>query len=96
MAHGGRDWTQVAARVAASKPLALATDVPPALTNWINGRTYAQLFEEAFGTPEVTPARIAMAIATNVARGASLSPSACAKRSRSASGSLTALATASS
>ena len=39
--------------------------MPPALTDWINGRTYPQLFEEAYGTPEVTPARIAMAIATH-------------------------------
>jgi cytochrome c peroxidase len=65
MAHSGRNWTQVAAQIAQSKPLALATNVPPSLSNWINGRTYPQLFEEAFGTAEVTPARIAMAIATH-------------------------------
>ncbi|MEZ5425712.1 MAG: cytochrome c peroxidase [Pyrinomonadaceae bacterium] len=65
MAHAGRDWNDVAARIANSKPLALATKVPPALRNWIAGRTYPQLFEEAFGTPQVTPARIAMAIATH-------------------------------
>jgi hypothetical protein len=35
------------------------------LAAWVEGRTYPQLFEEAFGTPEVTPARIAMAIATH-------------------------------
>jgi cytochrome c peroxidase len=65
MAHGGRNWTQVAAQIAQSKPLALATNVPKSLSGWINGRTYPQLFEEAFGTSEVTPARIAMAIATH-------------------------------
>ena len=65
MAHGGRNWTQVAARVAQSKPLALATNIPSSLQNWIAGRSYPELFEEAFGTPEVTPARIAMAIATH-------------------------------
>lgn len=65
MAHGGRNWTQVAARVAVSKPLALAHNIPPALATWINGRTYPELFQEAFGTPDVTPARIAMAIATH-------------------------------
>ncbi len=65
MAHGGRDWAQVAGRVAASKPLALAVKVPNSLGNWINGRTYPQLFEEAFGTSDVTPARIALAIATH-------------------------------
>lgn len=65
MGHVGRDWTQVAARIAGAKPLAAATNIPAGLNNWIDGRSYPQLFEEAFGTPEVTPARIAMAIATH-------------------------------
>ena len=64
MGHVGRDWNDVAARVAASKPLALSPDVPAALKEWIGGRTYAELFAEAFGTSEVTPARIALAVAT--------------------------------
>lgn len=65
MGHMNRDWTQVAARIQSSKPLALATNIPSGLAAWISGRTYPQLFEEAFGTPDVTPARIAMAIATH-------------------------------
>ena len=65
MGHQNRNWTQVAARIEASRPLALATNIPSGLAAWINGRTYPQLFEEAFGTPEVTPARIAMAIGTH-------------------------------
>ncbi len=65
MAHSGRTWTQVASQVASVKPLALASKVPRSLADWINGRTYPQLFEEAFGTPDVTPTRIAMAIATH-------------------------------
>jgi len=65
MAHGGRTWTDVANRVAASRPLALANNVPASLQNWIEGRPYADLFTEAFGSPGVTPARISMAIATH-------------------------------
>ncbi|MBX3289418.1 MAG: VCBS repeat-containing protein [Acidobacteria bacterium] len=65
MAHIGRGWTQVVERIAGSKPLAVAVDIPASLTNWIDGRTYPQLFEEAFGTPEVTPARVAMAISSH-------------------------------
>ena len=65
MGHLNRDWTQVAARIQVSRPLALAGNIPAGLAAWISGRTYPQLFEEAFGTPEVTPARIAMAIATH-------------------------------
>jgi cytochrome c peroxidase len=65
MGHIGRDWPQVAERVATSKPLAVAGNIPQSLKNWINGRSYPELFQEAFGSPEVTPARIAMAIATH-------------------------------
>lgn len=65
MGHQNRNWTQVAARIQVSRPLALATNIPSGLAAWINGRTYPQLFEEVFGTPEVSPARIAMAIATH-------------------------------
>ena len=64
MAHETRDWTQVAARIAASRPLAQATSVPTDLAAWIAGRAYPLLFQEAFGNATVTPARIAMAIAT--------------------------------
>jgi cytochrome c peroxidase len=64
MAHGGRDWTQTAAQIAAAKPLALATNIPTALDTWLGGRSYPELFNEAFGTPDVTPARIIMALAT--------------------------------
>ena len=64
MAHTGRNWTQAAAQIATAKPLQLSANVPLPLATWIGGRTYPELFEEAFGTPEVTPARIAMAMAS--------------------------------
>ncbi len=65
MAHSGRNWNQAAAQISQSKPLALATNVPTALNIWIGGRTYQQLFQEVYGSPEVTPVKIAMAIATH-------------------------------
>ena len=64
MGSNGRTWTDVANRIAGSKPLALSPSVPAPLTTWINSRTYPDLFNEAFGTPDVTPARIAFAIAS--------------------------------
>ena len=64
MGHLGRDWTNAAARIAAVKPLALAAFIPADLKTWIADRDYAALFDEAFGTPAVTAARIALAIAT--------------------------------
>lgn len=64
MAHSAREWTEVVARLEASKPLALAEDLPAELNDGIGGRSYPELFALAFGTPEVTATRIAMAIAT--------------------------------
>ncbi len=64
MGHLGRNWTAVAAKIAGSTPLRLASNVPPALAAWINGRSYPALFQEAFGSLDVMPVRIAMAIAT--------------------------------
>ncbi len=64
MGHKERDWNDIAARIAAVKPLALAPSMPAALAAWIGERRYPELFAEAFGTAEVTPVRIAMALAT--------------------------------
>ncbi|MBK6751361.1 MAG: VCBS repeat-containing protein [Acidobacteria bacterium] len=62
MAHNGRDWNDVASRVAASKPLALSPSIPASLNTWMGGRSYQDLFLETFGTTEITPTRIALAI----------------------------------
>ena len=64
MGHSGRTWTDVATRIASVKPLAVAPSVPAGLAAWINGRSYADLFQAAYGTTDITPAKIAMAIAT--------------------------------
>ena len=64
MGHVGRDWNDIAARVASCSPLAQSSLVPTPLASWIGGRTLPRLFAEAFGSPAVTPARIIMAIAT--------------------------------
>jgi len=62
MGHAGRNWTETAQRIANSKPLAVSPNIPLTMREWIGGRTYPELFAEAFGTTEVTPARIALAI----------------------------------
>ena len=64
MAHSGRSWSDVAVRLSLVSPLALSPAIPTSLKDWIGTRSYPELFEEAFGTPEITPARMAMAIAT--------------------------------
>jgi cytochrome c peroxidase len=64
MANANRTWVDVAARVAGSRPLALSPSVPIALRDWIGGRSYQELFQEAFGTTDITPVRIAEAIAS--------------------------------
>ncbi|HET7843630.1 MAG TPA: cytochrome c peroxidase [Xanthomonadales bacterium] len=64
MAHVGTQLRDVAARVARVRPLALADRVPASLAAFVGESAYPALFARAFGTPDVTPARIAMAIAS--------------------------------
>ena len=65
MAYEGRTWTDLTRKLAAARPLALASDVPPALAEFIgDGPNYGALFAKAFGTEEITRERIAMAIAS--------------------------------
>lgn len=63
MSAADRTWPNIFARIAASKPLGLAPAVPAPLAKWIGARGYPELFAEAFGTPEITAPKIAMAIA---------------------------------
>ena len=64
MAHAGRNWSEAATQIENATPLGLVPEMPTALEAWIDNRSYPELFEEAFGDSNVTPARIAMAIAT--------------------------------
>lgn len=65
MAHENRDWDQVTTKLAIAHPLALASDIPPDMADAVSVHpTYPALFEAAFGDPEITAARIGMAIAT--------------------------------
>lgn len=65
MAHMDRDWTQVAAKLESAVPLALAADLTPDTADAIDANpSYPALFEQAFGDPDISAARIAMAIAT--------------------------------
>ena len=65
MGHPGRDWAAVTARLATAAPLALATDLPADVAAAIAARpSYPELFVAAFGTPAISAARIAFAIAT--------------------------------
>lgn len=65
MATEGRTWADVTGRLATVDPLALATDLPADVSAaLLASPTYPQLFQAAFGTPDITATRIAFAIAT--------------------------------
>lgn len=64
MAGGPSGWLEITARLTRARPLALASDIPAPLRAWIGARGYPDLFREAFGSPAITPARVAMAIAS--------------------------------
>ncbi len=65
MAKAGRSWANVAADLARARPLALATEWPADTAAAIERyQTYGALFAAAFGDAEITPQRIAFALAT--------------------------------
>jgi cytochrome c peroxidase len=65
MARAGRAWSDVAADIERAQPLALATEWPPDTAAAIaKHTTYPELFAAAFGDEEITPVRIAFALAT--------------------------------
>jgi cytochrome c peroxidase len=65
MSHTDINWTDVAEKIARSRPLDLATNLPADVALALTGEpSYPVLFQRAFGDPAVTPARIAFAIAT--------------------------------
>ncbi|MEO6597584.1 MAG: cytochrome c peroxidase [Planctomycetota bacterium] len=63
MGHPGRTWTDIANDLSTRTPLALASNVPAALQQFVAGHTYDGLFVQVFGSPGVTPVRIVFAIA---------------------------------
>lgn len=65
MNHNHMNWALITGKLGQLNPLDLATDLPPDVAAVLASRpTYPELFERAFGTPEVTASRIAFAIAT--------------------------------
>lgn len=65
MAYPDRTWGDVREKLIIAHPMALATDLPADMESAVSGgSTYPELFEAAFGDPEITGARIAFAIAT--------------------------------
>lgn len=63
MAHAGRTWTDVCAKIAAARPLVLASNLPARLQAFVGWNSYPDLFQLAFGSPDVTQTRITQAIA---------------------------------
>jgi cytochrome c peroxidase len=65
MAKPAHRWTELTETLERARPLALAVELPDDVASALeNEPGYPQLFAAAFGDSEVTPARIAFAIAT--------------------------------
>ncbi|MEZ4652077.1 MAG: cytochrome c peroxidase [Candidatus Eisenbacteria bacterium] len=65
MAHENRTWNELTTKLAGAQPLALASNIPPDMAFAIATHpSYGDLFAAAFGSSDITAARIAMAIAT--------------------------------
>jgi cytochrome c peroxidase len=64
MGHIGRTWTDVVQKLAGASPLVFASNLPARLQTFVNGRTYPQMFQLAFGSTQITQGRVAQAIAS--------------------------------
>ena len=65
MAQQDRDWVDVIAKLSQIQPLALAMNIPADMADALQGiGDYPTLFNAAFGDEQITPVRIAFAIAT--------------------------------
>ncbi len=65
MAEPARGFADLSLRIGGARPLALATNLPPdVLAALQTYPTYPDLFRQAFGTTDITPVRIAFALAT--------------------------------
>ncbi len=65
MAHDGRTWEEVRAKLQSITPMLMASNIPGDVQQVLDAApTYAQLFANAFGDSAITARRIAFAIAT--------------------------------
>ncbi len=65
MAKMGRTWSDLTGKLERERPLALARDLPADIARAIESNpNYPELFTLAFGDAEITPARIAFAVAS--------------------------------
>ncbi|MBL0869291.1 MAG: hypothetical protein IBJ18_01805 [Phycisphaerales bacterium] len=65
MAHDNVNWAEVTEKLSRSMPLNLANGIPSDVATALADRpSYPDLFLRAFGDRQITPARIALAIAT--------------------------------
>ena len=66
MGYPGRTEASVTAKLQRVQPMALASNLPVRLAAFVNNQSYATLFAQAFGSPQITGARIAQAIGSYV------------------------------
>lgn len=65
MAHDGRTWGEVIAKLTLIEPMILASNLPADMADALNEQpSYPDLFATAFGDPAITAERIGYAIAT--------------------------------
>ncbi len=65
MAHAARDWSEITAKLITATPMKLAGSLTPDIAAALAASpTYPDLFDAAFGSPDITAERIAFAIAS--------------------------------
>jgi cytochrome c peroxidase len=65
MSCAGYTWRAIETKLATVAPLRLARNIPRAMADFIANNTYPQLFQQVYGSSEITARKIIFAIATH-------------------------------
>ena len=66
MGRAGRTWNDITSKLATVKPLALASNLPARLQQFLGSNNYPALFQQAFGTTQITATNIPQAISAYI------------------------------
>lgn len=63
MGRAGRTWSEITSKLSSVRPLALASNLPQRLQTFLGSNNYPALFQQAFGTTQISSTNITQALA---------------------------------
>jgi cytochrome c peroxidase len=66
MGRSGRTWSEITSKLSSVRPLALASNLPQRLQTFLGSNNYPALFQQAFGTTQISSTNITQALAAYI------------------------------